>query len=57
MNKGDVIHKVREHMRIAKSTALMMANAQSAADRLEYLKRLSGELRKAYVLLDNLEKD
>ena len=57
MNKAQTIQKIREHMGIAKSTALMMANAQSAADRLEFLKRMSAELRKAYLLLDQLDKE
>ncbi len=55
MDKSEVLKKIREHLGTAKSCALMMANAQSAVSRTDYLKRLSEQLKNATTLLDKLE--
>jgi len=46
--------KVRDHLGKARARALMMANAQSAIHRGQYLKELTGELEKAQKVLDKI---
>ncbi len=56
MTQQEMAKKVREHLGKIKSSALMMSAAQSALDRNRYLRDLSIELKKAHVLLEQLEK-
>ena len=53
----DLVTKTREQLGKVKSSALMMAHAQSASDRQEHLRRLSDSLKLAAALLDKLEKE
>ena len=57
MAKSEVIRKIREHLRIVNSCALMLANAQAADVRIDYLKRLTEQLKKVAPLLDKLEEN
>ncbi len=57
MNRPEVFQKIREHLMVARSCALMMANAQSASGRNEYLKRLAEQIKSAMALLDKLEEE
>ena len=57
MSPAETAKKVREHLGKTRSTALMMAHAQSALDRERYLQNLSKELKAAFLLLDKLEKE
>ena len=57
MSRAEMAEKIRAHLGVGKSCALMMCNAQSAVARMEFLKRMSTELNKAYALLDKLEKE
>ncbi len=56
MKRSEIFEKIRDHLLVAKSCALMMANAQSAAGRNEYLKRLSEHLKDALSLMVKLEE-
>ncbi len=52
MTNEETTQKIREHLGRVRSSALMMANAQSATDRNRYLQTLAKELQKALALLD-----
>ncbi len=54
-NRSEAFQKIRECLLVARSCALMMANAQTAIGRNEYLKRLAEQLKSAMALLDKLE--
>lgn len=54
-NRPETFHKILEYLLVARSCALMMANAQTATGRNEYLKRLAEQLKNAMALLDKLE--
>lgn len=49
-----MVGKVRDHLGKARARALIMANAQSALHRGQYLKELNAELEKAQKILDKL---
>jgi hypothetical protein len=55
MTIEETAQKIRSHLGKLKSSALMMANAQSALDRNRYLQKLSIELKAAVELLDKLK--
>ncbi len=55
MSPAALITKVRDHLGKARARALMMANAQSAIHRGQYLKELTAELEKAQKILDKIE--
>lgn len=57
MPKPNAVEKIREHLKIVKSCALMMAHTQTAAGRNEFLKRLSEQLKSAEKLLAKIEAD
>ena len=54
MTATTLANKVRDHLGKARARALMMANAQSAIHRGQYLKELTSELEKAQKLLDKI---
>ena len=54
MKHADLANKVRDHLGKARARALMMANAQSAIHRGQYLKELTSELEKAQKVLDKI---
>jgi hypothetical protein len=55
MSVPTLVTKVRDHLGKARARALMMANAQSAIHRGQYLKELTAELEKAHKILDKIE--
>jgi hypothetical protein len=57
MTREEIGKKIREHLGSAKSSALMMANAQRALDRNRYLQSLSREIKEAISLIEKLAKD